>query len=78
MEKNNSEGHAFGLNFKCTNNMAEYKALTLGLQIVRNLVGKRVSIMGDSDLTVKQIRGDYSIYNPRLIQYRETILDLIK
>ena len=31
METNNSEGHAFRLNFKCTNNMAEYEALILGL-----------------------------------------------
>ena len=58
--------------------MAEYEALILGLQIVRNLGGKRVSIMGDSDLIVTQIRGEYSVYNPRLRQYRETILDLMK
>ena len=29
MENNHSEGHAFRLNFKCTNNMAEYEALIL-------------------------------------------------
>ena len=34
--------------------------------------------MGDSDLIVKQIRGEYFVYNPRLTQYRETNLDLIK
>ena len=55
MENNNSEGHAFRLNFKCTNNMPEYEALILGLHIVRNLGGKRVSIMGDSELIIKQI-----------------------
>ena len=53
MEKNHAEGHAFRLNFKCTNNMAEYEALILGLQIVRNSGAKRVSIMGDSNLIVK-------------------------
>lgn len=30
MENNHAEGHAFLLNFKCTNNMAEYEALILG------------------------------------------------
>ena len=40
MENNHSEGHAFKLNFKCTKNMAEYEALILGLQIIRNLGGK--------------------------------------
>ena len=47
METNHSEGHVFRLNFKCTNNMAEYEALILGLQIIRNLGGKRILIMGD-------------------------------
>ena len=48
MENNRAEGHAFRLNFKCTNNMAEYEALILGLQMVRKLGAKRVSIHGDS------------------------------
>ena len=78
MENNNFEGHAFRLKFKCTNNMAEYEALILGLQIVRKLGAKRVSIMGDSELIIKQIRGEYSVNNPRLRQYRETVLDLIE
>ena len=36
MENNHAERHAFKFNFKCTNNMAEYEALILGLQLVRN------------------------------------------
>ena len=55
IENNHAEGHAFKLNFKYTNNMVEYEALILGLQIIRNLGGKRVSIMGDSELILKQI-----------------------
>ena len=42
LETDHSEGHAYRLNFKCTNNMAEYEALVLGLQIVRKLGAKRV------------------------------------
>jgi len=48
MENNHSEGHAFRLNFKCTNHMAEHEALILGLQINRRLGAKIVSILGDS------------------------------
>jgi len=48
MENNHFEGHAFRLNFNCTNNMAEYEALILVSQIVRKLGAKRVSILGDS------------------------------
>ena len=55
LENNHFEGHAYRLNFKCTNNMAEYEALILGLKLVRNLGAKRVSVMGDSELVVKHI-----------------------
>ena len=77
METNHSEGHAFRINFKCKNNMAEYEALILGLQIIRNSRGKRILIMGYSNLIIKQVNGVYSVYNPRLSRYRETIIDLI-
>lgn len=78
MENNHYEGHAFILNFKFTNNMAEYEALILGLQLVRKLGAKRVSIMGDSKFIIKKINGEYYVNNPRLGRYRDTILDLIK
>ncbi len=53
MENNHAEGHAFILNFKCTNNMTEYEALILGLQFASKIGAKRVSIMGDSELIIK-------------------------
>jgi len=59
LENDHSEGYAFRLNFKCTKNMAKYEALVLGLQIVRKLGAKRVSIMGDSELIIKQVKREY-------------------
>lgn len=56
MENNHFEVHAFRLNFKCTNNMENYEALILGLQIVRKPGAKRFSIMGDSKLIIKKLR----------------------
>ena len=58
MENNHSEGHAFRLNFKCTNMMDDYEALILGLQIIRNSQGQQILIMGDSELIIKQINRD--------------------
>lgn len=78
MENNHVEGHAFRLNFKCTNNMAKYESLILGLQMVIKLGAKRVYILGDSELIIKQINGEYFVNNPRLSQYIEIVLDLIK
>ena len=59
-----------------TNNMAEYEALILGLQIIENLGGKRILIMGYSELVIKQVNGDYSIHNTRLARYRDAAIDL--
>jgi len=53
VENNYAEGHAYRLNFKCTNNMAEYEALLLGLKHVKKLGGIRVSIIGDSELIIQ-------------------------
>ena len=57
--------------------MAEYEALILGLQLIRKLGGKRIEIMGDSELIVNKINGEYSVYNPKIGWYREIVLDLI-
>ena len=32
--------------------------------------------MGDSELIIKKINGDYSMYNPRQARYRDTTIDL--
>ena len=58
IETSHSQGHAFRLNFKCTNNMAEYEASILGLQIIRKLGGQRILIMGDSKLVIKKINAE--------------------
>jgi hypothetical protein len=44
--KNHSEGHSYKLNFQCINNIAEYEALMLGLQLLKKLGAKRISIRG--------------------------------
>jgi len=36
LENDHAEGHAYRLNFKCTNNMAEYEALLLGIKLSRD------------------------------------------
>ena len=58
--------------------MAEYEALILGLQIIRKKGGKRIMVLGDSELVIKQINAEYSVHNPRLARYRETILELLE
>jgi len=51
---------------RATNNVAEYKALITALEQARELGAKRVKVLGDSELIVKQMRGEYRVKNPDL------------
>ncbi len=51
---------------QCTNNVAEYKALLLGLQSALELGCKKVEIFLDSQLIVRQIQGQYKVKHPTL------------
>lgn len=44
-----------------TNNVAEYKALLLGIAQAKALGGDRLELVGDSELIVKQVRGEYRV-----------------
>jgi ribonuclease HI len=44
-----------------TNNVAEYRALLLGLRRARELGASEVQIIGDSELIAKQVRGVYKV-----------------
>jgi ribonuclease HI len=44
-----------------TNNVAEYRALLLGLERARQLGASEVEILGDSELIAKQVQGVYKV-----------------
>jgi ribonuclease HI len=44
-----------------TNNVAEYRALLLGLERARELGAEEVEIVGDSELIAKQVQGLYKV-----------------
>ena len=47
IESNYAESHAINLHFKCTNNIAEYEALILGLNLLKKLGACRIAEKGD-------------------------------
>ena len=51
-ENNYVEGHSYKLNFQCTNNILESKAL-LGLHLLKKLGAKRITVHGDSELIIR-------------------------
>ncbi len=51
---------------RATNNVAEYRALLLGIQTALELGGDELDLVGDSELIVKQVRGEYKVKNAEL------------
>jgi ribonuclease HI len=44
-----------------TNNVAEYRALLLGLERALALGAREVELIGDSELVVRQVQGEYKV-----------------
>jgi ribonuclease HI len=53
-----SRGEAIGT---ATNNVAEYRALLLGIELAREQGAAEVELIGDSELIVKQVKGEYRV-----------------
>lgn len=47
-----------------SNNVAEYKALLLGLETAREMGATEVEVVNDSELVQKQINGEYKVKHP--------------
>jgi probable phosphoglycerate mutase len=58
-----AEGEAIGV---ATNNVAEYRALVAGLERAAELGVEEVEVVSDSELVVKQMRGEYRVKNEAL------------
>jgi len=59
-----AHGEAIGV---ATNNVAEYRALVAGLAKAAELGVDEVEVVSDSELLVKQMKGDYRVKNAALI-----------
>ena len=59
-----ARGEAIGV---ATNNVAEYRALVAGLAKAAELGVDDLEVVSDSELLVKQMRGEYKIKNAALI-----------
>ncbi len=62
---------------EATNNMAEYKALLSALERIKSDRAGSVKIKSDSELMVKQLKGQYKTKNPDLRELGSTIRELL-
>ncbi|XP_071912457.1 uncharacterized protein [Coffea arabica] len=61
--------YSFTLTRRCSNNVAEYQALILGLETAVDMKQLQLRVYGDSKLVVNQLLGIYDVKKPELIPY---------
>ena len=66
----------YKLTFECTNNVAEYEALLLGLHALKDMGAKRIKVIGDSELVINQVNDIYQTRHPRMRAYRNEMWDM--
>src|SRR5258707_8710131 len=51
---------------RATNNVAEYKALLLGIELAAAHGASELELVGDSELVVRQVEGRYKVKDPTM------------
>jgi ribonuclease HI len=61
-----------------TNNVAEYRALLLGIDRAIAFGAPEVELVGDSELIVRQVKGDYKVKDATLRELHGQVLTALK
>ena len=70
--------YAFTLIENCSNNVAEYQALAMGLEMAIELKITRLKVFGDSKLIINQLLALYEVKKPELLPYVNHVKKLLK
>ncbi|XP_070015813.1 uncharacterized protein [Nicotiana sylvestris] len=66
------------LRFPCTNNMAEYEACIMGLNLAIDMNIQELLVIGDSELLVHQVLGEWATKNTKIFPYMYHVQELMK
>ncbi|XP_024156928.1 uncharacterized protein LOC112164828 [Rosa chinensis] len=69
--------YSFMLEFRCTNNQAEYEALIISLEVLLELGVRDIQVRGDSLLVINQLHVEYRCSNYLLAPYLDRALELL-
>ncbi|XP_070044748.1 uncharacterized protein [Nicotiana tomentosiformis] len=69
--------YSFTLTQLCSNNIAEYQALILGLKMAVDTKQLQLQVFGDSQLVVNQLLGSYEVKKPELRPYHDYAKNLM-
>ena len=60
----------------CSNNMVEYNALLIGIQLTEEIRVEHLEAYGDSKLIINQDRGEYEVWHEDLVPYDNAIINI--
>jgi ribonuclease HI len=60
-----------------TNNVAEYRALLLGIERAAALGARRLELIGDSELIVRQVTGEYKVKDEALRELHRQVREAL-
>jgi ribonuclease HI len=63
---------------EATNNVAEYRALLLGIELAKQLGADEVEFVGDSMLIVEQVRGNWKVKQEHLRPLRDQAVEALE
>ena len=63
---------------EATNNVAEYRAVLLGLELARELGGREVEVVSDSELVARQIGGQYKVKHAGLRPLHAEVMEALR
>ena len=61
-----------------TNNVAEYRALLLGIRLAKELEAEEIELIGDSKLIVEQVKGNYKVKHEDMIPLHAKAVDELR
>jgi ribonuclease HI len=62
---------------RATNNVAEYRAFLLGIELARRRGARELDLVGDSELIVRQVRGEYRVKDAALRELHGRVADAL-
>jgi ribonuclease HI len=63
---------------EATNNVAEYRALLLGIELAKQLDADEVEFVGDSKLIVEQVKGNWKVKQDHLRPLHTRVRDALR
>ena len=60
----------------CSNNIAEYNALLIGLQLAHEMGVRYLKAYGDSKLIVNQVKREYEVRHEDLVPYHHAVINM--